>query len=250
MEQYVLNSWNGVLQQHQQSGEVKKKNNLMTLEAAKKIAPHSAVTMAEEEAASSEVDAHITSAATAYSRSSSNSISSTPSSSSSSSSLKRKERQHCNHHQKSSTSEHNDSNNRNVDADHCQCNHSSKQWQQQQQWVQQQCHHPQVSLNNAAENFIVGKRPLLELLFEGFIDRPCIVCMRSGTVHLDEFRSKGGSFCTIVLRCHSQSCCWQKTIRTSQPVLNDTGHRSRISELPARLVYSFLLACWLDLLKV
>ena len=215
------------------------------LEAARKIAPHS-VTMAEEEAASSEVDAHITSAAATTYSTSSNSISST--SSSSSSSLKRKERHHHCHHQKSSTSEHNNSNNRNVDVDHCQCNHSSKQWQQQQQ---QQCHHPQVSLNNEAENFIVGKRPLLELLFEGFIDRPCIVCRRSGTVHLDEFRSKGGSCCTIVLRCHSQSCCWQKTIRTSQPVLNDTGHRSRISELLlARLVYSFLLAGWLDLSKV
>ena len=47
---------------------------------------------------------------------------------------------------------------------------------------------------------------------------------------------------SLYLRCHTNGCIWSKTIRTSEPIRDKNGRRLRCSELPAKMVYSFLLS--------
>ena len=133
-----------------------------------------------------------------------------------------------------------------------------QQWMLQQQHHEQHKQHPQRQhlhhsaeltkfIEKGAENILVSKNTLYHLLEKAYLDQACPVCRRkTSTIFMDEYRSKGGA-CTFGFRCHGRGCTtFKEQLRTSAALLNEDGHRTRMSELPARMVYSFLIAAGLS----
>ena len=96
-------------------------------------------------------------------------------------------------------------------------------------------------IEKGAENMIINKMALYQLLEKSYLNQPCPVCKRKASIFIDEFRSKGGA-CTFVFSCHGRDCIFKEQLRTSAAIMDEDGHRTRMAELPARMVYSFLIA--------
>lgn len=94
--------------------------------------------------------------------------------------------------------------------------------------------------DNIGSAIVVNTKSFMEIIYEGYLERNCTVCGKKN-IFLDSFTSKGGSP-SLYLRCHTNGCIWSKTIRTSEPIRDKNGRRLRCSELPAKMVYSFLLS--------
>ena len=69
-----------------------------------------------------------------------------------------------------------------------------------------------------------------------------IACFQNGEHFLqDSFNCNSGSP-TLYLRCHTSGCIWVKTVHTSESITDKYGHRLHCSEMPAKMIYAFLLS--------
>ncbi len=87
---------------------------------------------------------------------------------------------------------------------------------------------------------ILDSKVFIDLVYDAYLEKPCPICLKF-KIYLDHYTSQGGSS-SLQLSCHTKGCTWTKRIRCSSPILDGQGHRMKYSELPGRLVYSFMLA--------
>lgn len=95
-------------------------------------------------------------------------------------------------------------------------------------------------LKEVGTYILVDSQVFIDLIYKAYLDKPCEICFKH-RVFIDNFTNSSGSP-TVQLSCHTRGCIWAKRIRCSMPDTDSSGHRMRFSELPARMVYSFLLS--------
>jgi hypothetical protein len=95
------------------------------------------------------------------------------------------------------------------------------------------------SVDSMGSYVIIDSKMLLEIIYEGYLEKPCNECGKY-KIYLDSYSSSNGAS-TLKLSCHNKRCDWKKVIPCSFSA-KEEGKRIPFQDLPARMIYSFMIA--------
>ncbi|MGH9975293.1 MAG: hypothetical protein ACRD8Z_05585, partial [Nitrososphaeraceae archaeon] len=102
------------------------------------------------------------------------------------------------------------------------------------------CHDRSSMIEEIGSFVIVDSNVFVDLIYKAYLEKPCENCNKL-KIYVDSYSVCSGSP-TVLLSCHSRGCIWTKKIKCSLSVSGFGPSKTQFNELPARMVYSFLLA--------